>query len=78
MSHDDTKRANPSAFPILKAGATDGGMNLLDYFAGQVLPQCYERDHGNFRGKGGMDHVILSARAAYDMADAMLLERDKR
>lgn len=42
-----------------------GGMTLLDYFAGQVLPVIYDQH----------DTTEKVARAAYHMAQAMLAAR---
>lgn len=45
------------------------GMTLRDYFAAQAMPEVYQRVES-----GGFERV---AKLAYEMADAMLKERDK-
>lgn len=44
-----------------------GGMSLRDWFAGQALAQCM--------GKLKLDSDKTQARAAYQIADAMLVAR---
>ena len=53
---------------------TDGGMTLRDYFAGQALA-----GQGTWIPpmKIGEGHIEAKARFAYDLADAMLAEREK-
>lgn len=76
-----TKPPNPQAFPrpmfyeprreeVVDFG--DGGMSLRDHFAGQALLGLIT--HGNVEENWTEDEV---ARAAYNYADAMLLERTK-
>lgn len=64
-----------AAFPILDNFSTphdgrltcvDSGMTLRDYFAGQVLTALIENE------------PKVVAVVAYDFADAMLAEREKR
>ena len=75
------KPNNPQAFPfqvqvVAQYGNRvrkefvefDGGMALLDYFAGQALSTFTERNDS--------DHV--TAEWCYDMAESMLKEREKR
>ena len=45
------------------------GMSLLDYFAGQALLHT---------AKVGMDSKHYAAKCAYDYAEAMMAEREKR
>ncbi len=68
---------NPQAFPInvirqdnygMRYDETDGGMTLLDYFAGQVLAKAIEID--DYRQKD-------FAHIAYNIAKTMLKERVK-
>lgn len=73
---------NPQAFPWrqvrddLNGG---GGMDLLDYFAGQAMagllqiPHPVHADESSYAGATG-----LLAQDCYAMADAMLAERAKR
>lgn len=51
------------------------GMSLRDYFAAKAMQSiaCADADNGRFR-----DGVGRTAQFAYDMADAMLAEREKR
>lgn len=57
---------NPSAFPLGQAGNL--GMTLRDYFAGQAIVMCIKD-----MNKPYWDW----AREAYEIADAMLVERLK-
>lgn len=61
---------NPNAFPAPDDGRpSDGyGMSLRDYFAGQVLAAVY---------KNQMALSSSIAAAAYQIADEMLVEREK-
>lgn len=54
-----------------------GGMSLRDYFAGQVLAALMSEDAFDLDEP---DDVVVKicAEAAYDFADAMLAEREKR
>lgn len=50
-----------------------GGMYLRDYFAASVLPECFKRH-------AAMESAYLDAtvaKRAYEIADAMLSEREK-
>lgn len=61
-----------AAFPGTFNGWEREGMTLRDWFAGQILHTAaltYEPGAGN---------AELVARAAYQYADAMLAEREKR
>jgi hypothetical protein len=71
-----------SAFPVLESTSigecgeysnldcTDTGMTLRDYFAGQALVgYCSQESMGSFKGV---------ASAVYEIADAMLAEREKQ
>jgi hypothetical protein len=55
------------------------GMDLRDYFAGQVISQCQILDDGGEPAPTEMSqaHAARYARMAYILADAMLLERAK-
>lgn len=81
---------NPPAFPVAEVrgyddgsiGITEGhpGMTLRDWHAGQALPAIMSRDL--YRGMarvapGSPMHPALAAQAAYQYADAMLVEREK-
>ncbi len=72
---------NPKAFPLGVSGededghiymVADGGMTLLDYFAGQCLAGTTGNSNLN------SDKVKDIAIACYSMAEAMLEEREKR
>jgi hypothetical protein len=79
---------NPFAFPHQtefdpvhgKEKITDGGMTLLDYFAGQAMAGMLSNpDRTIFQDKHtSLDEVALGyAAAAYRQANAMLAERSK-
>ncbi len=69
------------AFPIVDELREYGGMTLLDYFAGQVLPTMFKRDV--------LARVLTSsnlslhqantavAKKCYNIAEAMLNAREK-
>ena len=62
---------NEPAFPA-PAGVshiTEQGMTLRDYFAGLALSEIYQRVEA-----GGFERV---AKLSYELADAMLKERNK-
>ena len=57
-----------------------GGMTLRDYFAAAALPGVQSLVMGAMRNPKASDEILepqLHARLAYEMADAMLAERDK-
>ena len=63
---------------------TEGGMSLRDYFAAKALsgliPTMF---HYNFEEEEGIANAAkarfpFAAQAAYELADAMLAEREKR
>ena len=71
-----SKPDNPPAFPYsihMKGGdkLSFSGMTLRDYFAAKALPWCLEEFGGN------PDDVTQYAAAAYQIADAMLRERER-
>lgn len=72
---------NPRAFPVEAPFATDKGMALLDYFAGQALVEIVNRPliHGmsTLQPNSPM-HPEKAATIAYWYAEAMLAEREKR
>ena len=49
--------------------AKSPGLTLRDYFAAKAMPEVYSRV-----GSGGFERI---AKLAYEMADAMLKEREK-
>jgi len=61
-----TKETGGSAFPLSHEGMYQQGMTLRDYFAGQVLADCYKQLC--------IDEAVVYA---YKVADAMLKEREK-
>ena len=69
MSNDKTGGA---AFPLESYNGRQSGMTLRDYFAGQVIGELFECS--SFRGSS--DHS-LAAEVAYNVADAMIAEREK-
>ena len=48
---------------------SEGGMSLRDWFAGQALPSVDERSHGTPQDV---------AKECYQLADAMLAERERK
>jgi len=67
-----TKETGGAAFPT-GAGVTpyNPGMTLRDYFSAKVIPaMCVGRSYGDVKG-----HVVVSAKLAYLIADAMLEAR---
>lgn len=80
---DDGGPAFPQQNPLVslnpqtgEISRVDDGMSLRDWFAGQALSGLY----GSVMKAAlpmGMDRNELMARAAYEVADAMLLERSK-
>lgn len=65
------KPENPPAFPYQHTPA-HGGMSLRDWFAGMVAAGFSERYSGRAVDPEG------AARAAYEIADALIAERAKR
>jgi len=59
------------AFPCNTYGSAERGMNLRDYFAGQVLAQIISRDTDPKK------YIRDNAATAYLYADAMLAERER-
>ena len=78
---------NPQAFPIsrvVQAGSfrkdeSDPGMTLRDYFAAAALPACHEAALSPARtaSVSGREFCKIIATAAYEIADAMLAERER-
>ncbi len=71
------------AFPLTADENNDrdwnlaGGMSLLDYFAGKALPTIMER--ADVQNKHGWPNWALTvAEMAYDVAAAMVAEKEKR
>ena len=79
--------SNPLAFPRSRSvNHTDeqDGMSLLDYFAGQALPALIDMQR---EVRMSNTHILSNniegqctdvAQAAYSIAEAMLIEREKR
>lgn len=59
----------------LREAPPEPEMALRDWFAGRVMPICFDTHHGNEWGKHGKEHAPKSARMAYKWADAMLAAR---
>ena len=70
-----------AAFPRLTGGGLDvgshTGMSLRDYFAAAALPALIARDAGMTKGNSSFERRPELARIAYELADAMLEERQK-
>ena len=63
---------NPPAFPTVMLDKPEGGMTLRDYFAAKAMQgYCSNQQHTS------SCTVELTADCAYEMADAMLAEREK-
>lgn len=60
------------AFPTRDSGVVIGGMSLRDWFAGLALHKIAMFDTTSYPA-----HQALQAKAAYDIADAMLQAREK-
>lgn len=68
------KTSPPRAFPSNAIGEEYGGMSLLDYFAGQAMAAAWDAcDKGYYDGNN--EDI---ARCSYQLADAMMAEREKR
>ena len=66
---DTAKPKNPEAFPL----TTDyfrGGMSLRDYFAAAAIT-------GFIANPQNSGHIDIVVKVAYEVADAMLIVRDK-
>ena len=48
------------------------GMSIRDHFAGMAMQALFDSDAGHDKGE-----IAMIAQEAYEMADAMLAERDK-
>jgi len=70
MKNDKTGGA---AFPHVSTHIARTGMTLRDYFAGQVLGEILECYHN----LTDVDPYRFAAAQAYEMADAMIAEREK-
>lgn len=70
--HTDGGPAFPT--PWAAGTATEGGMTMRDWFAGQAMQGMLAS--ANSGGRWDADHDILTGEA-YDIADAMLKERKK-
>ena len=60
-------KISPPAFPTYLADNMAHGMSLRDYFAAAVLPAMYDQPIS----------YDAMAQQAYNMADAMLIAREK-
>lgn len=77
MSKDNGGPAFPTMMKVGDIAKSDGGMTLRDYFAAKALPgflSTCEREPGGAVSSLSAEDL---ARASYEMADAMLLERAK-
>ena len=75
-----SKPVNPLAFP--GGPQANPGMTLRDWFAGQVIVGMMANDGllGDIIGLAeskGAARVLVASKLAYEMADAMLAEREK-
>lgn len=83
MSHQTDRPASPPAFPC--AGEVYGkpedtrwtpGMSLRDWFAGQALVGVMANE-AILRAAGGAGSSAFFSQMCYQVADAMLAERDR-
>lgn len=74
--------AKINAFPHYDAGKNFAGMTLRDWFAGQALPAIITATSARQHDPGtrGDDRRLIDRMAsdAYDIADAMIAERQRR
>ena len=74
-----SRKTGGPAFPLYRGqGFKNDGMTLRDYFAAKAMPAVYADYCASARKTGwdeGWKHFI--ARESYEMADAMLTERER-
>lgn len=79
---ESSKTSNPSAFPMPSTEFTKGeyGMSLRDYFAAKAMQALIQnmKDTDNTVNGGYIPTTIYRniAKNAYDVADAMLKQRE--
>ena len=76
----DTKQNSQPAFPVIaQSQVYSTGMTLRDYFAGQIIPSItsFSLEQPIERGDTKQIAAARYARIAYEIADAMLAEREK-
>lgn len=72
------KPQNPNAFPIeYQNGEFQAGMTLRDYFASYALNGLMSSYHGAGALYEHVKYPKNLAKISYDLADAMLREREK-
>ena len=69
-----TKETGGPAFPISGQFSTRDGMTLRDWFAGQALMMIITDGYVDFQNAGWQKRISSSA---FEIADAMIAERDK-
>jgi hypothetical protein len=75
MNNDKTGGA---AFPHVSTHIARTGMTLRDYFAGQVISELLMRDEvADATSDFDMELSDIAAKLAYNVADAMIAEREK-
>ena len=75
QKHDTGGPAYPVPTPDATDGRThDGGMTLLDHFAGLAMSSISAR----LTSADVIDHGDLVSRAAYHLAEAMIAEKRRR
>jgi len=73
---EDIKPHNPNAFPLIADDYIQDGMTLRDYFAAKamiIIPAPIDY----MGGKETKNSLIAFCKKAYEVADAMLKEREK-
>lgn len=70
---------NPAAFPHSSGAQGCDGMSLRDWFAGQALRlELLDQEFVTYMGYRGAKITDAWAKRAYEIADAMLAQREKR
>lgn len=83
---DPIDTGGPAFPPLHDPRNHESGMTLLDYYAGEALPGAIESWRGTNPddescidlGSAAMEDLCLIAETAFEMAEAMLIERKKR
>lgn len=75
---EDRKPENPCAYPIINEGTVyETGMTLRDYFAAKAMQSLLISSNYNlYTGNNGLPVPAFISKEAYDIADAMLNQRE--
>ena len=74
MESENKKRSNPSAFP--NTWTNENGMTLRDYFANSAMQGLMTEYFSKLRNNIYYDDVDNIAKKSYELADAMLKQRE--